>query len=266
MDYLLKDRLARLGPAVAQALEQSKLRQGRERAEEASRASEQRFALFMDNLPGIAWIKDNQRRYVYANKTLRHLVLRGRHWFGKSDDEIWPEQFAARYRATDQQVIKTKVPQETIETVLHGEEKRIALISKFPILNDQGEVNFICGIGIDITERKQAEERMGEQAEIINRAQDAIIVRDFETNRITFWNTGAQRLYGWTADEAVGRFIGELIFADPSEVESVSAALVSSGEFHGEIRQVTKDKKELIVSSRATLVRRDDGSPRSVLI
>ena len=266
VDYLLKDRLARLGPAVAQALEQSKLRQGRERAEEASRASEQRFALFMDNLPGIAWIEDNQRRYVYANKTLRHLVLRGRHWFGKSDDEFWPEQFAARYRATDQQVIKTKVPQETIETVLHGEEKRIALISKFPILNDQGEVNFICGIGIDITERKQAEERMGEQAEIINRAQDAIIVRDFETNRITFWNTGAQRLYGWTADEAVGRFIGELIFADPSEVESVSEALVSSGEFHGEIRQVTKDKKELTVSSRATLVRRDDGSPRSVLI
>src|SRR5438874_288570 len=55
VDYLLKDRLARLGPAVAQALEQSKLRQGRERAEEASRASEQRFALFMDNclaLPG----------------------------------------------------------------------------------------------------------------------------------------------------------------------------------------------------------------------
>jgi len=266
VDYLLKDRLARLGPAVAQALEQSKLRQGRERAEEASRASEQRFSLFMDNLPGFAWIKDEKRRYVYANKTLRGLVLRARDWFGKTDDQIWSAELAANYKASDLQVIETKAPTEIVETVLQGEELRTALISKFPILNDQGEVNFICGIGIDITERKQAEERMGEQAEIINRAQDAIIVRDFETNRITFWNTGAQRLYGWTADEAVGRFIGELIFADPSEVESVSEALVSSGEFHGEIRQVTKDKKELTVSSRATLVRRDDGSPRSVLI
>src|SRR5204863_7891181 len=45
-----------------------------------------------------------------------------------------------------------------------------------------------------------------------------------------------------------------------------SKALVSSGEFHGEIRQVTKDKKELIVNGRATLVRNDDGSPHSVLI
>ncbi|PYI91604.1 MAG: hybrid sensor histidine kinase/response regulator [Verrucomicrobia bacterium] len=266
VDYLLKDRLARLGPAVAQALEQSKLRQGRERAEEASRASEQRFALFMDNLPGFAWIKDEKRRYVYANRTLRQLVLRARDWFGKTDDEIWSAELAANYKATDLQVIETKAPKEIVETVLQGEEQRTALISKFPILNDQGEVAFICGIGIDITEQKQAEERMREQADIINRAQDAIIVRDFESNRITFWNTGAQRLYGWTADEALGRSIGELIFADPSEVELLSKALVSTGEFHGEIRQVTKDKKELIVSSRATLVRRDDGSPRSVLI
>src|SRR5438874_2216964 len=93
-DYLLKDRLARLGPAVAHAIEQGKFRKDRETAEEATRASEQRFALFMDNLPGFAWIKDKERSYVYANNTLQRLVLRGRDWFGKSDDQIWPAELA----------------------------------------------------------------------------------------------------------------------------------------------------------------------------
>ncbi len=266
VDYLLKDRLARLGPAVARALEQSRLRREQEKAEEATRASEHRFALFMNNLPGLAWIKDEKRRYVYANKTLRQLVLRARDWFGKTDDEIWPEEFAARYTATDQQVIETKAPKEIVSTVLHGEERRTALISKFPILNEGGEVAFICGIGIDITEQKEAEERLREQADIINRAHDAIIVRNFETNRITFWNAGAKRLYGWTSEEALGHSVVELIFADPGQIEPISKALVSAGEFHGEIRQITKDKKELIVDSRATLVRKADGSPQSVLI
>ena len=62
-DYLLKDRLARLGPAVARALEQSELRKEQAKSEEATRASERRFALFMDNLPGFAWIKDDERHF-----------------------------------------------------------------------------------------------------------------------------------------------------------------------------------------------------------
>jgi two-component system, cell cycle sensor histidine kinase and response regulator CckA len=115
-------------------------------------------------------------------------------------------------------------------------------------------------------ERRQAEERLREQADIINRAHDAIIIRDFETNRITFWNAGAERLYGWTAEEAVGRSIADLLFADPTQVESFSKELASTGEFRGEIRQITKDKKDLIVDGRATLLRRADGSPQTVLI
>ena len=265
-DYLLKDRLARLGPAVAQALEQSKLRREREQAEEASRASEHRFALFMDNLPGFAWIKDEECRYVYANKTLRHRVMKDREWVGKTDEEMWPPELSAVYQANEREVIATKAPKETIETILQGEERRTALISRFPILNEKGEVAFVCGIGIDVTEQKQAEERLRGQADIINRAHDAIIIRDFETNRITFWNAGAERVYGWTAEEAVGRSIADLLFADPKQIELLSKALGSLGEFRGEIRQITKDKKEVVVEGRATLVRDADGAPRTVLI
>jgi PAS domain S-box-containing protein len=150
--------------------------------------------------------------------------------------------------------------------MLQGEELRTTLNSKFPILNEEGEVAFVCGIAIDVTEQKKAEARLREQADIIDRAHDAIIVRDFETKRVTFWNTGAERLYGWTAEEAIGRSIGELIFADPAEVEPLTKILISTGEFRGELRQITKDKKELIVEGRATLVRDAKGEPHAVLI
>jgi PAS domain S-box-containing protein len=235
-------------------------------SEEIIRASENRFASFMDNLPGFAWIKDEQGRYVYANSTLRRLVLSGRDWFGKTDVEIWPPEFAAVYQDNDRQIMESKAPKQTVETVLQGEEERTALNCKFPILSDDGAVALICGIGIDITDRKQDEERLREQADIINRAHDAIIVCECVTSRITFWNAGAQRLYGWTSEEAVGRRMDQLIFADPDRVGALSKALSCADEFRGELRQIAKDKKELVVDGRATLVRDPGAAPHSILI
>jgi PAS domain S-box-containing protein len=118
---------------------------------------------------------------------------------------------------------------------------------------------------IDVTERKRAEERLHEQADIINRAHDAIIVRDFGSDLISVWNLGAERLYGWSATEAIGRPMAELIFAEPSNRESLLEQLISAGEFHGEVKHRAKDGHEVVVDTRVTLIRGDDGTPRSVL-
>ncbi|HEV2045246.1 MAG TPA: response regulator, partial [Chthoniobacterales bacterium] len=82
----------------------------------------------------------------------------------------------------------------------------------------------------------------------------------------TFWNKGAEQLYGWSANEALGKSIGELIFADAKDREVLLKVLVSTGEFRGETKQVTKDGREIIVDSRATLIRNPDGTPRSALL
>src|ERR671913_101328 len=74
-----------------------------------------------------------------------------------------------------------------------------------PFLNGEGKPYQYVAIRYDITERKRAEERIGEQAALLDKAQDAIIVRDAGDNRILYWNQGAERIYGWTAHEAVGR-------------------------------------------------------------
>jgi two-component system cell cycle sensor histidine kinase/response regulator CckA len=117
----------------------------------------------------------------------------------------------------------------------------------------------------EIAERKGADERLHEQAGIIDRARDAIIVRDFTSDRITMWNRGAEHLYGWSAAEAIGRPMRELIFAEANDRATLLEQLVSTGEFHGEIKHQAKDGREVIVEARVTLIRNEEGAPRLVL-
>jgi two-component system cell cycle sensor histidine kinase/response regulator CckA len=113
--------------------------------------------------------------------------------------------------------------------------------------------------------RKRAEERSRNQAEMIERARDAIVVRDFETDDVLVWNSGAERVYGWSAAEAIGRPMNELISGDSTDREECLGPLISTGEFHGELKQRAKDGREVVVDSRITLIRDDEGLPRSVL-
>lgn len=118
---------------------------------------------------------------------------------------------------------------------------------------------------IDTTERQNAERRLREQADIINRAHDAVIIRDFKTDLVISWNSDAERMYGWSATEAIGRSLGELIFPDSTDREVLLEQLSAKGEFHGEIKHRAKDGREVVVDSRVTLIRDGDGTPRTVL-
>ncbi len=135
----------------------------RKRAEDALRASEERFAAFMDNLPGYAWMKDLQGRYVYINQMVRRLS--GFQSLGKTDAQIWPADLAAEYRANDQQAIAAKKPLHTVEHYLHEGKQRYMVGSKFPIFDKTGAVALVGGAGVDITERIEAEEALRESEE-----------------------------------------------------------------------------------------------------
>ncbi|HST31312.1 MAG TPA: ATP-binding protein, partial [Chthoniobacterales bacterium] len=102
------------------------------------------------------------------------------------------------------------------------------------------------------------------QAEMLNQAHDAIIVRNFENRRIIFWNRGAERLYGWSAGEAMGQQIG-MILSNPEEITSISGTLLETGEFRGILKEITKEGCELFVEVWSTLIKNPDGTPRSVL-
>ena len=118
---------------------------------------------------------------------------------------------------------------------------------------------------IDVTHRRRAEERLREQAEIIDRAQEAIVIRNVDNRRIMFWNKGAERLFGWSAEEQLGQSEVKTL-VDPGQLDEITNALEATGEFRGEVKQVSKGGSELITNVRATLVPDDGGKPSSVLI
>src|SRR5829696_5003309 len=110
-----------------------------------------------------------------------------------------------------------------------------------PFLNAEGKPYQYVAIRSDITERKRAEEQIREQAALLDQAQDAILVRDLEQN-ILFWNKGAEHIYGWTAEEAVGRNAQDLIFKERStQFDVARKAIIQTGEWKGEMRQTRRD-------------------------
>ena len=111
---------------------------------------------------------------------------------------------------------------------------------------------------------KEANARMREQSELLDNAQDAIFVQDMD-HRILYWNKGAERLFGWTAEEAMGRLIEEVFLYIFSEAEEITASIAEHGDWTGELRKCHKNGRALTVESRCTLLRGEDGQPRSIL-
>lgn len=146
----------------------------RKEAEEALRQSKARFTAFMDNLPGYAWMKDLQGRYVYANHAVKGLP--GYQSLGKTDAQIWPVDRAADYRANDQQVIAAKKPLHTFEHFVLGGKERYMAGTKFPIFDKTGAVALVGGTGVDITERVEAEAAVRRSEEHLRLVIDTIPV------------------------------------------------------------------------------------------
>jgi diguanylate cyclase (GGDEF)-like protein/PAS domain S-box-containing protein len=109
-----------------------------------------------------------------------------------------------------------------------------------------------------------ANDRMREQSELLDNAQDAIFVQDRDS-RILYWNKGAERMFGWTAEEAMGRQTEEIFPCIFPEVEKIRAFVLEHGEWTGELQKRHKNGRALTVESRCTLLRGDDGKPRSML-
>jgi PAS domain S-box-containing protein len=107
--------------------------------------------------------------------------------------------------------------------------------------------------------------RLQEQIQVLNLTHDAIVVYDMN-DRITFWNQGAEELYGWSASQATGQRIHELTCTTSSiPVSQLRDEVVRNGCWEGELQRVRSDGSSLIVASRFALWRDDKGRPRAVL-
>jgi two-component system, cell cycle sensor histidine kinase and response regulator CckA len=128
--------------------------------EDTLRQSQQRFTAFMRYLPGVAFIKDLNWKYVYYNDAAWPLFhKRSEDIIGKTYEEIWPREDAALYRANDAAVIESGRPIEFMEPATHPDGVHTWLTFKFPIM-ENGKPVLVGGIGIDITERRILEDQL----------------------------------------------------------------------------------------------------------
>jgi PAS domain S-box-containing protein len=124
---------------------------------------------------------------------------------------------------------------------------------------------YLVAVVRDITERRLSEARIREQAQLLDKASDAIIVKDIG-GHIQYWNKGAERLFGWTAEEVKGR-TENFLYKDEDSMVLWQARqdLFKHGEWSGETRKCTKAGGEAILQTRWTLLVGGDGKPKAIL-
>lgn len=131
----------------------------RKHIEETLQQTEERLSLFLHHLPGVAFIKDLEGHYLYANETLVNLwktlfpdqVLT---WLGQTDFDLFPPEVAEQVRANDQRVLTNGQSEQLTETVPCPDGRQEWLVSKFPIVDPWGSPVMLGGIGIDVTKRR----------------------------------------------------------------------------------------------------------------
>lgn len=233
----------------------------------ALQKSEGRFRRLVEsNIIGI-FLSDLSGKITEANDAFLHLVgytqeeLRtgNLRWNDMTPSEYWHLDEEASAQLSDSGVC-TPFEKEFI----CKEGSRVPVVVGGAIVEASQQIA-LCFV-LDISDRKQAEQKIREQAALLDITTDAILVRDLN-NQIRFWSKGAEHLYGWNTEEALGKNANELLYrvGTLSQLENNQKSLAQSGSWQGELYQVTKEGKEIIVASRWTVVRDKNGQPKSIL-
>jgi len=130
---------------------------------------------------------------------------------------------------------------------------------------DEPDQKAFVMVNRDISGRKRMEEERLEQAVILDAAEDAIFLRDLQ-NKIRSWNKGAERIYGWNAEEVINKDATDILYEGRKEErQRIRTELDTKGTYEGEIRQYHRTGKELTMSVRLTMMKDLYGNPKSIL-
>ncbi|HEY9670872.1 MAG TPA: PAS domain S-box protein [Waterburya sp.] len=157
---------------------------------------------------------------------------------------------------------KLRLQQETVGRCKNGKTFPMEFaISEMQLDNE----HLFIAIVRDITERRQWQETLLKQAQLLNLANDTIIVRDLN-DTITYWNQGAQRLYGFSSAQAIGQSIHALLKTEfPQPLEEIREALFQQGYWSGELLHSRQDGIRVAVKSGWTLQQNETGEPMAYL-
>jgi PAS domain S-box-containing protein len=265
-DYVIKDRPSRLVPAIRQALARSEEELRLRHTEESLQQNRERFRQITENVADLILMLDLSGRCVYSNPAYTTTV-------GRPVEQADPDMFRDVH-PEDQPAVR-ELFRETVRTGIAGRAEyrlvradqsvRYVEAQNSVVRDSTGATTQVLVVARDVTERRAADERIRHQADLLNRAQDAILMRDME-DRIIYWNQSAARIYGWSAEQAHGREATALWNEDPAQVEIARHATLFYGEWTGEMRQRSRTETDLVMQSRWSLVQGKDGTPAGFLV
>jgi len=230
------------------------------RMDQALRESEERLRTVISNVPVIIFAMDNRGVFrLSEGKGLGALGLRPGEVVGRSVFDVYRDipaigESVRRALNGEAQNTVVQVGASTMETYYA------------PLVGADGQVSGVIGVATDVTAQRQSLDRLKEQASWLDRAHDAIVVKDLD-GRISYWNREAERLYGWSGNEVLGKEEGEFLCKEEHLpiLQQARSSTMASGEWNGELLQRTRHGSEILVDSRWTLITDDTGRPRSIL-
>ncbi len=269
-DIVLLQELKRLPATISEELRKAAERRLERRIRAAQEQNERTFKILLENAPLALVIVNKNAKVIYVNQKTEILFgypkaeLFGQpvkriipNYFINTSEELSPElarQFASQAFGVSIELEGLKKDGRTFD---------VECSSAF-VETERGFViiNFIH----DITVRKRAEEQIREQATMLDNASEAIIVMSMD-NRIVYWNQGAAQVYGYSSEEAMGKPAREILFNRPSvALMKAQKDVLKKGSWQGELRLYRKDGSEVTVLSRLSLIRTEEGEPKSILI
>jgi diguanylate cyclase (GGDEF)-like protein/PAS domain S-box-containing protein len=242
----------------------------RKRAEAGLRESEERFRLLVEGTTDYAiFMLDPEGRVASWNAGAEAIK-------GYREEEILGRHFSVFYppeaHAIDHPQRELEIAEQTGRYTEEGWRLRQdgsrfwASVVITAIHDDHGRLRGFSKVTRDMTERKRAEDALRRQADLLDLAPNAVVVRDAASECLSHWSPGAQEMYGWRAEDALGQLPHELLRTEfPQSPGAVRDALEQTGRWEGELRHVARDGREVIVLSRQAVQRDADGRPRAIL-
>lgn len=241
--------------------------------EQAARAgaevAQHRFHDLVNSLEGIVWEADAVTfRFLFVSKQAERILgYPVERWL--SEATFWKDHIDPEDREWAVNLCVTA----TAEKRDHDFEYRmIAADGQIVWLRDLVSVvvegdrpTRLRGVMVDVTKRKRTEKALRVQASLLNLTHDTVFVRDMN-DLITYWNRGAEELYGWQREEAIGQVSHQFmqtIF--PAPLEEINEELLRTGRWEGELTQTKREGRQVVVASRWSLQRDEQERPAAVL-
>lgn len=246
MDYLIKSNLSRLASAVTGALERTEEKLRRKQAERELENSNRLFTTFMENLPAMVLIKDENGKHIFANRSaLETLQASYDEIIGTTPEQIFSPEVVDKLSTMDRKAKEHGVAINHTQEINLGNQLKYWLTTTFPLHRDHDQSGHIGVIAVDITEQRKMEEALTLQHHAIEASATPVLIVDVKKPGmpLIYVNRAFETVTGYTQEEAMGRNCNFLQGHDRNqpELEKIRAAIRDCHPACAVLRNYRKD-------------------------